>query len=76
MRFIDIELDHCKYISFLSFLNIIASEETIFRQNSIVTRMFKYYSRMVGTEYLFHTLARYVAEIEASSRMSKTGTNY
>lgn len=36
--------------------------------------MFKYYSRMVGTEYLFHTLARYVAEIEASSRMSKTGT--
>lgn len=36
--------------------------------------MFKYYSRMVGTEYLFHTLARYVAEIEASSRMAKGGT--
>jgi len=46
---------------------------TVFRQNSLATKMFKFYSRMIGIEYLFNTLARYVAELEVSSRQKDEG---
>jgi len=48
-----------------------ANETTLFRLNSPVTRMFKYYSKMIGIEYLFKTLAKYVAELEASQKQEK-----
>lgn len=35
-----------------------SSENTIFRLNSIGSKMFKYYSKLVGTKYLWFTLAR------------------
>eukprot|EP00029_Vermamoeba_vermiformis_P008690 TRINITY_DN413_c0_g1_i2.p1 TRINITY_DN413_c0_g1~~TRINITY_DN413_c0_g1_i2.p1 ORF type:complete len:1681 (-),score=270.20 TRINITY_DN413_c0_g1_i2:53-5059(-) len=40
-----------------------SSENTIFRQNSIGSKMFKYYSKLVGTKYLWFTLARVVNEL-------------
>jgi len=35
-----------------------SSENTIFRLNSIGSKMFKFYSKLVGTKYLWFTLAR------------------
>jgi hypothetical protein len=61
----------------LTFIEIeLASGEsnTVFRQNSLATKMFKFYSRMVGIGYLFNTLARYVAELDVSSKQ-KTEEN-
>jgi len=49
-----------------------ANENTMFRQNSAVTRMFKYYCKSIGVQYLFKTLARYVAELEASNRQGRS----
>jgi hypothetical protein len=46
---------------------------TVFRQNSLATKMFKFYSKLVGIEYLFQTLARYVAELEASTKIEDEG---
>lgn len=60
VRFIDIEVETAIEES---------AVDTIFRANSIVTRMFKYYAKLVGTRYLFNTLARYVAEMELSRRL-------
>lgn len=38
-------------------------ENTIFRNNSIASRMFKYYSKVLGIPFLFHTLARFIVEL-------------
>jgi len=38
-------------------------ENTLFRGNSIVTKMFKFYSKIVGLPYLFTTLAPIIYEI-------------
>jgi len=46
----------------------VANETTLFRSNSPVTRMFKYYSKMIGIHYLFDNLAKYIAELEASQK--------
>jgi len=61
--------------------------ETLFRGNSFTTKLFKFYSKIVGLPYLFHTLAGTVYEIcstadpdieesknatEATSEMSST----
>jgi len=54
-------------------LEVASSEtDTIFRINSVVTRMFKFYSRIIGIEYLFKTLARYIAELEANSKQKRS----
>src|SRR5689334_20633691 len=37
--------------------------------------MFKFYSRMICTEYLFHTLARYVAELDWAANKGEKGEN-
>jgi hypothetical protein len=39
------------------------SENTIFRQNSMASKMFKFYSQIVGTRFLFFTLARVINEL-------------
>jgi hypothetical protein len=38
-------------------------ETTLFRQNSMASKMFKFYSKVVGIRYLWKTLARFIAEI-------------
>jgi hypothetical protein len=43
-------------------------ENTIFRGNSLVSKMFKFYSRMVGIRYLFRCIARVIAELETLGR--------
>lgn len=43
-------------------------ENTIFRGNSIASKMFKFYSRMVGIRYLWRFIARVIAEIETLGR--------
>jgi hypothetical protein len=52
-----------------------SSENTIFRQNSIASKMFKFYSQLVGTKYLFFTLGRVVNEINtvAARSIAKDG---
>jgi hypothetical protein len=35
-----------------------AQSTTLFRTNSVVTKMFKFYSRTIGIEYLFNTLGK------------------
>jgi hypothetical protein len=40
---------------------------TLFRGNSVATKMFKYYSKIVGLPYLFHTLAGNIFEICANA---------
>jgi len=49
--FIQIEISNCKQF------------ETIFRGNSLTTKLFKFYSKIVGLPYLFHTLASNIFEI-------------
>lgn len=39
-------------------------ENTIFRGNSIASKMFKFYSRMTGIKYLWRCMARIIAELE------------
>jgi hypothetical protein len=47
------------------------TENTIFRNNSMASKMFKYYSKVVGVKYLFHTLARFIVELNGLSTMKK-----
>jgi len=42
-------------------------ENTIFRGNSLVSKMFKFYSRVVGIRYLFRSMARVIAEYEETT---------
>jgi hypothetical protein len=44
---------------------VLASENTLFRLNSIASKMFKFYSQVVGIKYLFLSLARVVNELNA-----------
>jgi len=39
-------------------------EATIFRGNSLASKMFTTYARLIGSEYLFDTLAKFVLQIE------------
>ena len=41
----------------------VPSETQLFRGNSLASKAFRAYSRMVGLEYLWHTLARFVHEL-------------
>ena len=45
--------------------------ETLFRSNSLTTKIFKYYAKIIGTRYLFKMLARYVAEMELSRKLQQ-----
>jgi hypothetical protein len=43
-------------------------ENTLFRNNSVASRMYKFYSRIVGIKYLFHCIARVILELEVLGR--------
>lgn len=45
------------------------AKNTLFRANSMTTKMFKFYAKIVGARYLFEMLARYVAEMELSRKL-------
>jgi len=45
-----------------------SEKNTIFRGNSVASKLFKFYSRIVGLPYLFDVLAKYVQQIEEISR--------
>jgi hypothetical protein len=49
-------------------INSCIQENTIFRGNSLASKMFKFYSRMVGIRYLFRAMARVIAELETLGR--------
>eukprot|EP00029_Vermamoeba_vermiformis_P012681 TRINITY_DN757_c0_g1_i3.p1 TRINITY_DN757_c0_g1~~TRINITY_DN757_c0_g1_i3.p1 ORF type:complete len:1533 (-),score=248.89 TRINITY_DN757_c0_g1_i3:102-4700(-) len=40
-----------------------ATENTLFRMNSVSSKMFKFYSKLVGTKYLYFTLALVINEL-------------
>ncbi len=46
----------------------IASENTIFRTDNMASKMFKFYSKVVGIKYLFDMLARVINELEAITK--------
>jgi hypothetical protein len=48
------------------------SENTIFRQNSMASKMFKFYSKVVGTKYLYFTMATVINELSTFSRPGVT----
>lgn len=39
-------------------------ENTLFRSNSVASKMYKFYSRIVGIKYLYHCIARVILELE------------
>jgi hypothetical protein len=43
-------------------------ENTLFRNNSVASRMYKFYSRIVGIKYLFNCIARVILELEVLGR--------
>jgi hypothetical protein len=45
-------------------------ENTIFRNNSMASKWFKFYSKIVGVKYLFNTLARFIYELNKISELS------
>jgi len=52
-------------------------ENTIFRNNSMSSRMFKFYSKIVGIPFLFNTLARFIVELNtiADTKAKAAGGN-
>jgi hypothetical protein len=40
-----------------------ASENTIFRADNLATKMFKFYSKLVGSRYLYYTLVKLILEL-------------
>jgi hypothetical protein len=51
------------------------SENTIFRQDSLSSKMFKYYSKIVGTRYLFFMLARVINELNELAENATAAEN-
>ena len=56
-----------------------SAENQLFRSNSVASKMYKFFSRIVGIKYLFHCLARVIRELEvlgkkAVANSSQTGT--
>jgi hypothetical protein len=43
-------------------------ENTLFRSNSVASKMYKFYSRIVGIKYLYHCIARVIMELETLGR--------
>lgn len=49
-----------------------SAENQLFRSNSVASKMYKFYSRIVGIKYLFHCLARVIRELEVLGKKSVT----
>ena len=45
-------------------------ENTLFRSNSVASKMYKFYSRIVGIKYLYHCIARVIMELEVLGQKS------
>ena len=43
-------------------------ENTLFRSNSVASKMYKFFSRIVGIKYLFNCIARVIMELEVLGR--------
>lgn len=52
-------------------------ENQLFRSNSVASKMYKFYSRIVGVKYLYHCIARMVMELEVlgNRAMAAAGNN-
>jgi len=48
-------------------------ENTLFRSNSVASKMYKFYSRIVGIKYLYHCIARVVLELEVLGKQQEAG---
>jgi len=46
-------------------------ENTLFRSNSVASKMYKFYSRIVGIKYLYHCIARVIMELEVLGRKAQ-----
>ncbi len=46
----------------------LVSENELFRKDTMSSKLFKYYSKIVGVPYIFHTLARVIKELEIVTR--------
>jgi len=46
-------------------------ENTLFRSNSVASKMYKFYSRIVGIKYLYRCIARLVLELEVLGEKAK-----
>ena len=49
------------------------AENTLFRNNSVASKMYKFFSRIVGIKYLFNCIARVIAELEILGRRQQAG---
>lgn len=49
-----------------------SAENQLFRSNSVASKMYKFYSRIVGIKYLFNCLARVIRELEVLGKKSVT----
>ena len=47
------------------------AENTLFRSNSVASKMYKFFSRIVGIKYLFNCLARVIMELEVLGRKAQ-----
>jgi len=50
------------------------SENTLFRNNSVASKMYKFFSRIVGIKYLFNCIARVIMELEILGRRQAAAT--
>lgn len=50
-------------------------ENTLFRSNSVASKMYKFYSRIVGIKYLYHCIARVILELEVLGEKQQRAAN-
>lgn len=50
-------------------------ENTLFRSNSVASKMYKFYSRIVGIKYLYHCIARVILELEVLGKKQQQAMN-
>jgi neurofibromin 1 len=48
-------------------------ENTLFRSNSVASKMFKFYSKVIGIRYLFNNLARFIMELNKLAEKKSSG---
>lgn len=51
------------------------SEGTLFRNNSLASKEFKFFSKLVGIKYLFHSFARFIHELNRLALEEVRGTS-
>jgi hypothetical protein len=51
------------------------SEGVLFRNNSLASKVFKFFSKLVGIKYLFHSFARFIHELNRLALEEARGTS-